>query len=378
MKSTVSKLSGYGYRHVAKPVLFMHAPDVVHNKMLALSGRVQKHPAALALLHSAWAYSNPAMLSQELHGITFKNPIGLSAGFDKNFELPPLLKAIGFGFMEGGSLTYYPCAGNPRPWYYRLPASQSLVVHAGLGNQGVAASMRRLSEYSTAIFADFPLNISVAKTNSPKAATDAEAINDYIGSLRVIRAAKQGQMITLNISCPNTYGGEPFTTPERLERLLARVDKMNLKQPIFIKMPCDLSWKEFKKLLEVADKHAIAGVTVSNLAKSRIQLHLKDELPDTIKGGLSGKPTWEKSNRLIRNTYRAFGKRFTIIGVGGVFSAEDAYTKITLGASLVELITGMVFEGPQLIGSINRGLVALLERDGYKNVSEAVGSRAWL
>jgi dihydroorotate dehydrogenase len=376
MKTAVRTVSGYGYRRIVKPVLFLQSPDKVHNKMLTLSGGIQKHPSFLAALHAAWAYEDQATLGQEIHGITFKNPIGLSAGFDKNFELPPLLKAIGFGFMEGGSLTYYPCAGNPRPWYYRLPASKSLVVHAGLGNQGVAASMRRLSKYPVDTFSDFPLNISVAKTNSPNAITDNEAIDDYAGSLRVIRVAQQGHMITLNISCPNTYGGEPFTTPKRLERLLTRVDSMHLDKPIFVKMPCDLAWKEFKALLQVADRHVIAGVTVSNLAKSRIQVRIKDNLPDYVQGGLSGKPTWEKSNMLIQRTYREFGKRFTIIGVGGVFSAEDAYTKITLGASLVELITGMVFEGPQLIGTINHGLVGLLKRDGYKNISEAIGTKA--
>jgi len=376
MKTIMRSVSSYGYRHVAKPLLFMHAPDVVHNKMLTVSSHVQKHPTLLSLVHGVWSYENPARLSQTLHDIRFKNPIGLSAGFDKNFELPPLLKAIGFGFMEGGSLTYYPCAGNPRPWFYRLPASKSLVVHAGLGNQGVAASVHRLEEYPKDMFTDFPLNISVAKTNSRKAASDSDAIDDYIGSLRVIRASQQGHMITLNISCPNTYGGEPFTTPERLERLLARVDKMHLDKPVFIKMPCDLDWEGFRELLRVADTHNIAGVTVSNLAKSRTQVRLKDDLPDFVKGGLSGKPTWEKSNMLIQRTYREYGDRFTIIGVGGVFSAEDAYTKITLGASLIELITGMIFEGPQLIGEINHGLVKLLEHDGYRNISQAVGTKA--
>jgi dihydroorotate dehydrogenase (fumarate) len=183
-------------------------------------------------------------------------------------------------------------------------------------------------------------------------------------------------MITLNISCPNTYGGEPFTTPDRLDQLLSAVDRLRLKQPIFVKMPSHLSWREFDQLLRVIATHHIDGVTIGNLAKDRKAAKLSDPLPDTIKGGLSGKPTQKPTDDLICKTYLKYGKRFVIIGVGGIFTAEDAYRKIQLGASLVELITGMIFEGPQRIGQINQGIVALLERDGYKHISEAVGTIA--
>jgi dihydroorotate dehydrogenase (fumarate) len=247
-------------------------------------------------------------------------------------------------------------------------------VYAGLGNEGAEVIVRRLKEYPTATFQDFPLNISVAKTNSPEACSDDDAISDYIASLRIIQKNQVGSMITLNISCPNTYGGEPFTTPDRLEWLLAEVDKLYLTQPVFIKMPSHLPWPAFAGLLKVASCHQVAGVTISNLAKDRGQAKLMDSLPDSVKGNLSGKPTWELSNHLIRETYRQYGKRFTIIGVGGIFSVEDAYTKIKLGASLVELITGLIFEGPQLIGQINEGLVQLLKGDGYEHISQAIGA----
>lgn len=376
MNNMISAMSSAGYRHVAKPLLFMRPPDTVHANMLQIAHHVQRHPALLHVLHKSWAYENPHFLSQNYHGITFRNPVGLSAGFDKNFELVPLIKAIGFGFMEGGSVTYYPCAGNPKPWFYRLPASKSLVVHAGLGNNGVVASINRLNGYSRHLFDDFPLNVSVAKTNSPSAATDQQAIKDYVGSLHLMHSQQLASMFTINISCPNTYGGEPFTTPKRLDALLERVDTLHISQPVFVKMPSDMPWSKFKQLLAVIADHDVAGVTICNLAKSRERARLKDDLPDYIPGGLSGKPTWDLSNNLIRETYRAYGARFTIIGVGGIFSAQDAYTKITLGASLVELITGMIFEGPQLIGAINRGLVDLLAADGYHNISEAIGTKA--
>lgn len=373
MNGLISKASSGVYRKIVKPLLFRQSADSVHHQMLRVSKLLQHVPGYAPAVHATWAYRNPKALSQTIHGVTFQNPVGLSAGFDANFELAPTLKAIGFGFMEGGSLTFWPSVGNPRPWFYRLPDAKSLVVHKGLANEGVDAIIERIKRYPSKTFRDFPLNISVAKTNSQDACDEADAIADYIGSLHRIQQSGVGNMITLNISCPNTYGGEPFTTPAKLERLLREVDTIGLKMPIFVKMPVDLSWKEFDGLLAVAAKHRIAGITVSNLTKRRQPYEADGTLPLSVKGKLSGKPTFEQSNQLIAKTYKKYGDRFTIIGVGGIFSAEDAYTKIRLGASLVELITGMVFEGPQLIGQINRGLAELLARDGYANVHEAIG-----
>lgn len=373
MQTHISKASRTGYVKVAKPLLFKQKPDSVHEHLLKTGTRLQKVRAIRGLMHSVWAYENKARLGQEVLGIRFNNPVGLSAGFDKNFELPPLLKSIGFGFMEGGSLTHKPYAGNPKPWFYRLPKTKSLVVYAGLANQGVVKIVDRIKTYPAPTFMNFPLNISVAKTNSKDAASETDAISDYVRSLTHIKKSGVGNIITLNISCPNTYGGEPFTTPERLERLLVQVDRIDLSQPVFIKMPADLRWPDFDKLLEVAASHQIAGVTISNLAKDRGQAKLMDPLPDSVKGNLSGKPTWDLSNNLIQQTYKKYSDRFVIIGVGGIFSAEDAYTKIKLGATLVELITGLIFEGPQLVGQINYGLVSLLEKDGFHSIQEAIG-----
>lgn len=373
MNKLISATTAVAYRRVAKPLLFKQKPDVVHERLLRGGAKIQRFRVVRRLLRMSWAYENDSALSQNLLGMTFHNPVGLSAGFDKNFELPPLLKSIGFGLMEGGSLTYHKCKGNPRPWFHRLPKTRSLVVYAGLANKGASQIIKTLKSFPPGTFAGFPLNISVAKTNSKRASNDTDAIADYVGSLRKLKAAGLGDIYTLNISCPNTYGGEPFNTPDRLDRLLTAVDKLQLDKSLFIKMPCDLSWDKFKKLLDITAKHQVAGVTISNLAKDRGQAKLMDPLPDSVKGNLSGKPTWELSNRLIKQTYSGYRDRFVIIGVGGIFSAEDAYQKIKYGASLVELITGLIFEGPQLIGQINEGLVELLERDGHANISQAIG-----
>lgn len=376
MISFASKATTAVYQKTVKPVLFRFPPDQVHNAHITAGKLLQPLPPFRGMLRGLYAYENHQKLSQTLDGITYRNPIGLSAGFDKNFEVPLLMKSFGYGFMEGGSLTFEQCDGNPRPWFHRLKKTQSIAVHAGVGNHGSEEIIKHIQSYPDHAFKDFPLNISVAKTNSPGTCTDVEAIADYIGSLKAIKQAGVGNVVTINISCPNTYGGEPFTTPERLDSLLSAIDEVELKQPMFIKMPIDKDWAEFSKLVEVISKHKIAGLTIGNLAKDRSKLELKDPLPDSIKGGLSGKPTWHASNELIRQTYLHYSDRFVISGVGGVFSAEDAYTKIKLGASLVQLITGMIFHGPQLIGQINKGLVELLEKDGYSHISEAVGTEA--
>ena len=370
MIPVISHLTAAGYKHVAKPLLFRQPPDDVHDHMVATGKFVQRLTPIRSTLHWAWAYRNPR-LSQTVFGLQFANPIGLSAGLDKNFELAPLMRSVGFGFMEGGSITFEPCAGNPKPWFHRLPADGSLVVNAGLANQGAERIVARLQAQT--VLPNFPLNISVAKTNSAQACSTNAAIADYLGSLKLIQKSGVAQLVTLNISCPNTFGGQPFTTPERLEALLSATDTLNLTVPLIVKMPNHLEWPEFCQLAEVAADHQVAGLTISNLAY-RDQVKLSQPIPITIPGKLSGRPTLARSNQLIGHTKRHFGDRFVIIGVGGVFSAEDAYTKITLGANLVELITGLIFQGPQLIGQINADLIKLLDRDGYDHISDAVGS----
>lgn len=366
-----SSATSLTYKKLVKPILFKFSPDSVHKGTTRLSTVVSKIPPLLWIIKACFAYKNESFLGQTVNGLYYENPIGLSAGFDKNFELLRFLPALGFGFIEGGSLTNKASTGNPRPHYHRLKKSRSILVNAGLNNDGVNTIVKRINSYGSI---GYPLNISVAKTNSSDSCTDELGVADYIASLKTIKTAQVGNVITLNISCPNAYGGEPFTTPERLEKLLAQVDKLKLTQPIQVKMPIDLAWPEFDKLLQVIIRHNVAGVTIGNLAKNRNNPNLLDELTQAHKGNMSGKPTCELSNELIDQTYKKYGKKLIIIGVGGVFSANDAYEKIKRGATLVELITGLIFEGPQVIGSINKGLVDLAKKDGYSHISEVIGT----
>ncbi len=312
-------------------------------------------------------------LKQRYHGIDFPGPVGLSAGFDKNGEVLPAIAALNFGFGEVGSVTAMPCAGNPRPWFYRLPKTKSAVVNAGLANQGSQRILARLNRIRPSVISRFPIILSVAKTNSCEVVSEKEGIDDYVVTARRAKKSKNINAIELNISCPNTYGGEPFTDPAMLDRLLESIDKVGLKKPVFVKMPVDLKWIKFNQLLEVIVRHEIAGVTISNLFKDRSRVEILDDLPDSVKGNLSGKPTWQVSNELIKKTYQNYGDKLTIIGVGGIFTAEDAYAKIRLGASLVEIITGVLFNGPQLAAQINHDLAYFVKRDGFENIHEAVG-----
>jgi dihydroorotate dehydrogenase len=365
------KLIGFLYRNVLKRVFFKFDPETVHDHMLKVGHILGKFALTRKLTNLMFNYED-SMLTQIVSGLKFRNPVGLSAGFDKNGTIVEVIPEVGFGFMELGSITNEPYEGNRKPRLVRLPKSKALVVYYGLMNIGVRKFVERLKKYTQkkAI-----VGISVAKTNCSKTAEDNAGIQDYYDCLEYLEKENVGDYYTINISCPNTFGGEPFTTEERLNLLLSKIDTLKITKPVFIKMPINLPQDQYDQLINVAIKFKITGVIIGNLTKIRDPKLIKDEISDDVKGGISGLPTQELSNNLISYTYRNYKDRLIIIGVGGIFSAEDAYEKIKRGASLLQLITGMIYEGPQLIGEINKGLVGMLKRDGYKNISEAVGTK---
>lgn len=375
MGKLTSKVTRSGYKNVVKPVLFKRSPDTVHEHMIKTADFVG-HIPGVRELPRLWAYQNKQYLEQSIAGLTFRNPVGLSAGLDKGVQAPRVMRSVGFGFMTGGSVTWGAYKGNEGAWFHRLPNTKSLVVNAGLPSKGTEAVISRLSRYPRSLFANFPLVISVAKTNSREAASDEDAIRDYATSLAMFDNDSHVAALEINISCPNTFGGEPFTTPQRLDTLLAVVDSLELYKPVFIKMPISVSLSEFRALIDVVAAHKVLGVTIGNLRKDRSNVKLKDNLPESVKGNLSGEPNREISTRLVRDTYRRYRDKLVIIGVGGIFNAEHAYEKIRAGATFVEMITGVIFEGPQVVGEINAGLVELLKRDGLSNISEAIGADA--
>lgn len=366
------------YKYVIKPLLFLLTPDFTH-KLIVFCGRVaQALPPVRWGIRKSWGFQDNS-LQQEVSGITFRNPIGLSAGFDKNIQLLSLMEDIGFGFASGGSVTLEPRKGNRRPWFHRLPRTKSVVVFAGMPNKGLR-KIRNYIERNTRRSSNAVSVISVAvianKTTIEQAGgypAEQAIINDVKKATEYIIHNKLASVVEINISCPNA-GKEPFIEAESLDALLTTLDIVPRDVPFWVKMPHLYDIKQFDALLGVIVRHNIQGVTVANLIKDRSKINIKDSLTDEIRGGLSGAPTREHSLELIRHAYKKYGDRLTIIGVGGVFSAEDAYAKIKAGASLVGLITGLFFEGPQLVGQINRGLVELLKKDGFSRISEAVGA----
>ena len=353
------------YKYFFKPVAFRLDPEMVHDQILQAGRILGKYQLGRSVTARLFSYTSPH-LEQRLAGINFPNPIGLAAGFDKNAELGQILPAVGFGFFEVGSITGEPCAGNAKQRLWRLPKSQSLVVYYGLKNDGAAVIAQRLKGQQFAA----PIGISVAKTNSPATVDQAAGIADYAKAYKLL--ADIGSYTTINISCPNAFGGQPFTDPESLGLLLSALSQIPTQKPMFVKLPPDLTDTEVDELIAVIDRYPVAGIICSNLTKNRDNQLIKDAQVPNV-GGFSGKVVEQLSNQLIARVYRKTKGKYIIIGCGGVFSAEDAYKKIRLGASLIQMITGMVYQGPQVIGEINRGLVKLLEQDGFANISQAIG-----
>ncbi|MFA5829304.1 MAG: quinone-dependent dihydroorotate dehydrogenase [Candidatus Gracilibacteria bacterium] len=371
----------FGYKTFLKPIFFKLDPEDVHDHMTKIGKALGRFGIGRSITKAMFYYSDPS-LGQYIHGINFANPVGLAAGFDKNAELTRILPEVGFGFEEVGSITGEHCAGNPKPRLWRLKKTQGLVVYYGLKNDGCEKISARLADQIKKHPFKFPVGISIAKTNNEQTCETEAGIKDYVKAFK--HFTHIGDYITINISCPNAFGGEPFTEPHKLEALLAETDKIPYNKPIFLKISPDLNKEQLDQILHIISKHKVDGLLCANLTKNRenAKIHKEDKMPAV--GGISGKAQGELSNEQIRYVYKKWKKMMsdgtnshkrdlTIIGCGGIFTAEDAYKKIKAGASLLQMITGMIFEGPQAISSINMGLVKLLKKDGYKNISEAVG-----
>lgn len=360
-----NKVHSFLYKNITKRIFFLQDPEKVHDRITTLAEFFGKNSFSRKIISLGFSYNNK-MLKQRILGIDFSNPIGLAAGFDKNALLTDFMPSIGFGFEEVGSITGEPCDGNPKPRLWRLKISKGLVVYYGLKNDGCKKIAKRLRGKKF----NFPVGISIAKTNNKETVDTKKGVADYVKAYKEF--TNIGDYTTINISCPNAYGGEPFTDPKKLDKLLFEITKIKCKKPIFIKLSPDLEKKQIDYILEVIKKHKIQGIICSNLTKKRKNNKIKEKnIPK--KGGISGKVVEKLSDDLISYIYKKTKGKFIIIGVGGVFTAEDAYEKIKSGASLIQLITGMVFEGPQVVSEINRGLAKLLKKDGFSNISEAVG-----
>lgn len=347
------------YQVLLKPILFKFNPETIHHLFVRFGKYLGMTSITRAVTRWCFSYPNPVPIT--LAGIDFPNKVGLCAGFDYDADLTQILPDIGFGFATLGTVTLHPYEGNTRPMLTRFPNSKALLVNKGFKSIGAHAVIKKLEGQSFRI----PIGISIGSTNKIFTSS-AEQIADVVETFRLFEASRvEHAYYELNISCPNTKGGQPFTDAKRLDSLLKALRPLQIKKPVFVKLPIDIAdgmsrsatHTQLLSLVERMSKEAwIVGLISGNLTKDHAntavttteRAHWKDH-----KGGVSGKPTFERSNALISALRKRFGSRFLIIGTGGVFSGEDAVTKIQAGADLVQLITGMIYQGPQVIGDIN-------------------------
>ena len=319
-----------------------------------------------------------ARLAQTVWGLRFASPVGLAAGFDKNAERVGFWADLGLGFAEVGSVSALPSAGNARPRAFRLPADRALVNRMGLNNDGAAAVAARLAGAPRR--PGFVVGVNVAKTHSPDI-LGAAGVDDFRRSVRAL--LPHAGYLALNVSCPNTAEGKTFETPDALDALLAAVrdEAGDAATPVLVKLSPPAAEAvdvgALDEVVRICLAHGVAGFIATNTASDRAGLATgAGVLGGVGRGGLSGRPLAARATALVRHLYRATGGAVPLVGVGGIDSAEEAYRRVRAGASLVQVYTGLVYEGPGLVGKIHRGLVRSLDRDGLATLADAVGADA--
>ena len=342
-----------------KPALFAFPAETAHRAIHRLLQGVQHTPVE-DLLRDRYVVDDER-LRTETFGVEFGNPVGVAAGFDKNAELPSVLTALGFSHVEVGGVTAERQPGNPRPRLFRLPEDGALVNRMGFNNEGADRIGARL-DYAD--LPDAPVGINIGKSKSTPL---SEAVDDYRYTYE--RVADAGDYFVVNVSSPNTPGLRELQNRASLERILGGLVDAGA-DPLLVKLSPDLAAPAIEEALAVVDDLDLAGVVATNTTTDRptgLRNPNKAE-----RGGLSGKPIEERATGTIK--FIAERTDVPVVGVGGITDAAGAYRKIRAGASVVQLYTGLVYEGPGLARDINRGLLDLLERDGFDSVEEAVGA----
>ena len=329
-----------------RPLVFKFPPEQAHHFALRFSGILGKH------------YQHES-LKQSLFGLDFANPVGLSAGFDKNAEAIAGLSKLGFGFLELGTVTPLPQPGNPQPRIFRLVEDEAVINRLGFNNEGLEVFCENLSKAEHKV----PLGANIGKNKDQK-----DAIADYVKGLEAV--SPLADYVTVNISSPNTAGLRDLQEKNALRELLSALMERRTK-PILLKVAPDLDKSQIEQLAETVLDQKIDGLIVSNTTLDRPDSLQSIHKPES--GGLSGKPVFAKSTEVLRQFARIIDGKIPLIGVGGIHNGTDAYAKIKAGASLVQLYTALIYQGPALVTRINRELVELLAQDGFNHISEAIG-----
>tara|TARA_B100000408_G_scaffold75332_1_gene57580 strand:- start:1859 stop:3022 length:1164 start_codon:yes stop_codon:yes gene_type:complete len=372
-----------------RPLLFSGDAETAHERMLSSVEMVSKIPGVIPFLRWQFRKESP-VLHTKLFGKTVNNPIGLAAGFDKDGRIYPALFALGFGFVEIGTVTPLPQAGNLKPRIFRLLEDQALVNRLGFNNQGVQkllekfdlgtkkisteeADMINQSSEQHEKFSSGMLGINIGKNGDTSL---EKAREDYVSALSALHPF--ADYFTINISSPNTEGlrrlQEKQMLRELLESVCSRRDKLDQnhirKTPLLVKLSPDLDDQGLQNCTGVIKEFPIQGVIATNTTLDRQQLKSSQKIEQ---GGLSGKPLKERSTEVVRTLFQELGNEVTIIGTGGIFNGTDAYQKIRAGAAAVQIYTALIYEGPGLVRRIKQELAELLERDGFNCVTDVIG-----
>ncbi|NQY12089.1 MAG: quinone-dependent dihydroorotate dehydrogenase [Flavobacteriales bacterium] len=340
------------YKLLIRPILFLFAPEKAHSITFYLVKTLFKLPLVSSICSMMYGTSNPK-LERELFGLKFKNPIGLAAGFDKNAVLVNELAAMGFGFIEIGTVTPKPQDGNPQPRLFRLKSDNAIINRMGFNNGGVAEVAERLKKVNPEIL----IGGNIGKN---KVTLNAEAENDYVKCYEGLYGVVD--YFVLNVSSPNTPGLRELQEKEPLTALLKTVCELNRSKskpkPILLKIAPDLTNEQLDDIIEIVEQVGLDGVIATNTTIDRSGLQASaDTLENIGNGGLSGKPVRKRSTEVIKYLHDNSKTKFSIIGVGGIHSKEDALEKLAAGASLIQLFTGFIYEGPNLIKEINSELI---------------------
>jgi dihydroorotate dehydrogenase len=313
-------------------------------------------------------------LEQNLFGLHFPNPVGLAAGFDKDGVATPIWSSLGFGFAEVGTVTSLAQPGNPRPRLFRLPSDKAALNRMGFNNGGANAMAERLAQVNKELTLSIPIGINLGKS---KVTPLEEAGKDYLSSFRLLK--NYGDYFVVNVSSPNTPGLRSLQDAAMLSSILNAIQEENdSHKPLFVKIAPDLEWEAIADILTLAKNYQLAGIIATNTTIRRDGL-LTQTITQTGKpvqeeaGGISGAPLRDRSTQVIRFIWEQTQGQIPIIGVGGIFTPEDAWEKITAGACLIQVYTGWIYEGPLMVRHILKGLISLLEQSGLNSISEAVG-----
>lgn len=324
-------------------------------------------------LDQSFCFSHPR-LDQSLWGLNFSNPLGLAAGFDKDGLGAGIWSHFGFGFAELGAITLHSQIGNPQPRLFRLPQDQAALNRMGANNNGAAVMAQTLEQTWNRQARSIPIGINLCKSK----VTDLEdAPEDYVGSFQHLK--DWADYFVINVSSPNTPGLRSLQGGEQLEPILAALTTANSnQQPILIKIAPDLDWDAISDILKLAQTYQLAGIIATNTTIRRdiLQTQILKETGQPLTeeaGGISGLPLRERSTEVIRFIWQETKGQLPIIGVGGIFTVEDAWAKITAGASLLQTYTGWLYQGPWMVPSILKGLLTKLDEAGCSHLSEAVG-----